>query len=433
MDDIPIEQLIAFSGETFYQHVQEHYGKNVEKILRFHDIDNYLILSGTSTQELLEIFEKPNDENATRELIYLKTEICNISEGKILLKIGTKNKMILLLKSAQNIVKKRKRQFTDQTKFNRLNKHRSTSSSLNTSSSDSETNMKKYATSIQESIGKILTNMKNHIHRRTYVNISANDFGIMIEDIDDQSVPRCSVQCICGDRIKLFFNHNRFQLSNLIKHLRNDNNGLKFLMKNTSQGIDDQKGIDEMDQMDVDEESSRNENNLLTTQNILNKHVNNSIGDIDNTAAVTTKKSYSQNEKSLYELDGNTYNNTSSTTTINRDGNQRISNILATGGGTQSSISYISSSKSKQQLVNKEQPKTGSLPSNNQYSTVVNDQVRYMKNIFDFVFHCALQNINSNHSSQSKKRKINENDKQIRFYSSTKHNKKKSEQEVSTD
>ncbi|CAF1651111.1 unnamed protein product [Rotaria sordida] len=433
MDDIPIEQLIAFSGETFYQHVQEHYGKNVEKILRFHDIDNYLILSGTSTQELLEIFEKPNDENATRELIYLKTEICNISEGKILLRIGTKNKMILLLKSAQDIVKKRKRQFTDQTKFNRLNKHRSTSSSLNTSSSDSETNMKKYATSIQESIGKILTNMKNHIHRRTYVNISANDFGIMIEDIDDQSVPRCSVQCICGDRIKLFFNHNRFQLSSLIKHLRNDNNGFKFLMKNTSQGIDDQKGIDEMDQMDVDEESSRNENNLLTTQNILNKHFNNSIGDIDNTAAVTTKKSYSQNEKSLYEFDGNTYNNTSSTTTINRDGNQRISNILATGGGTQSSISYISSSKSKQQLVNKEQPKTGRLPSNNQYSTVVKDQVRYMKNIFDFVFHCALQNINSNHSSQSKKRKINENDKQIRFYSLTKHNKKKSEQEIVYD
>ncbi|CAF3873708.1 unnamed protein product [Rotaria sordida] len=113
----------------------------------------------------------------------------------------------------------------------------------------------------------------------------------MIEDINDQSVPRCSVQCICADRIKLFFNHNRFQLSNLIKHLRNDNNRSKFLMKNISQEIDDQKGVDEMDQMDIDEESSRNENNLLTTQNILNKHVNNSIGDTDNTAAVTIKKS----------------------------------------------------------------------------------------------------------------------------------------------
>ncbi|CAF2117503.1 unnamed protein product, partial [Rotaria magnacalcarata] len=158
MDNIPIEQLIAFSGEIFYQHVQEHYGKNVEMILRFHDIDNYLILGGTSKQELLETFEKPNDENDTRELIGLKSKICNISEGKILLKIGTKNKMILLLKSAQDIVNKRKRQFTDQAKLNRLNKHRSSSSSLSNSSSDTEMNMKKYATSIEESIGKILTN-----------------------------------------------------------------------------------------------------------------------------------------------------------------------------------------------------------------------------------------------------------------------------------
>ncbi|CAF4536298.1 unnamed protein product [Rotaria sp. Silwood2] len=292
MDNTLIEQLIAFSGETFYQHVQEHYGKNVEKILRFHDIDNYLIVCGISTKELLEIFEKPNDENCTPELIYLKSEICNISEGKMLLKIGTKNKMILLLKSAQDIIKKRKRQFIDQAKFNRLNKHQSTSSSsLNTSSSDNEMNRKKYATSIQESIGKILTNMKNHIHRHTYVNISANDFGVMIEDINDQSLPRCSVQCICGDRIKLFFNHNRFQLSNLIKHLRNDNNRSKFLMKNISQDIDDQTGVDEMNQMDVDEESSRNENTLLTTQNILKKHANSSIGDADNTAAVVMKKS----------------------------------------------------------------------------------------------------------------------------------------------
>ena len=58
MNGIPIEHLIAFSGKTFHQHVQEHYGKNVEKILRFHDIDNYLLLDGTSKQELFEIFEK---------------------------------------------------------------------------------------------------------------------------------------------------------------------------------------------------------------------------------------------------------------------------------------------------------------------------------------------------------------------------------------
>jgi hypothetical protein len=39
--------------------------------------------------------------------------------------------------------------------------------------------------------------------------------------------------------------------------------------------------------------------------------------------------------------------------------------------------------------------------------------------------------MNLNHSSQSKKRKLNENEKQIRFYSSVKHHKKRSEQEVS--
>lgn len=78
-----------------------------------------MILGGSSKQELLETFEKPNDENATREFIDLKSEICNASEGKILLKIGTKTKMLLLLKSAQDIVKKRKRQFTDQAKWNR--------------------------------------------------------------------------------------------------------------------------------------------------------------------------------------------------------------------------------------------------------------------------------------------------------------------------
>jgi hypothetical protein len=43
----------------------------------------------------------------------------------------------------------------------------------------------------------------------------------------------------------------------------------------------------------------------------------------------------------------------------------------------------------------------------------------------------ALQNINSNHLSQSKKLKLNQNEKQIRFHSSAKHNKKRSEQEMS--
>jgi hypothetical protein len=293
MDNIPMEQLIAFSGETFYQHVQEHYGKNVQKILRFYDIDNYLILGETSKQELFEIFEKTNDENATRELIDLKSEICNISEGKILLKIGTKNKMMLLLKSAQDIVKERKHQLAGQAKSNRINKRRSTSSSssVNTSSSDSEMNLKTCVTLIEESIGKVLINLKNHIHGDTIANISAKDFDVMIENINDQSIPNCSIRCICGDRIKLFFNYNRFQLSNLIEHLRKMNSRSTLLMKNTSQDIDDQQDLDEIDHMDVDDEASGNDNNLSSTQSTLNKHINNNSGAAGNTASVTIKKS----------------------------------------------------------------------------------------------------------------------------------------------
>ena len=234
--------------------------------------------------------KKTNDENASRDLIDLKSEVCNILEGKILLKVGTKNKMILILNSLQDIIKKRKYQLAIQAKLNRLNKYRSTSPSLNTCSNDSEMNKEKYAKSIEESIGKILKNLNNHIRDHTYVDISANDFGITFGDITDQFLPYCSVQCICGNRMKLFFNHNQFQLSNLIKHLRNDNNRSKILMKNASQESYDQKDVDDIDQMDVGQESSRDENNLSTIQNIMNKQINNNADDTDDTAVVTIKK-----------------------------------------------------------------------------------------------------------------------------------------------
>ncbi len=91
--------------------------------------------------------------------------------------------MILLLKSAQDIVKKRKCQLAAQARLSRLGKHRSTSSSDNAGSSDSEINLKKHGTLIEESIGKLLTNMKNQIHSNTHVNILANDFDIVIENI----------------------------------------------------------------------------------------------------------------------------------------------------------------------------------------------------------------------------------------------------------
>jgi hypothetical protein len=247
-----------------------------------------LILGEINRPELLEIFEKPDDENSTIELIDLKKEICNTFQGNISLKIGTKNKMILLLKSAQDIIKKTKFKLAAQARLNRLDKHRSTSSSANTSSSDSEINLKKYGTVTGESIAKLLTNMNNHIHGNTHANISANDFDVVIEKINDQSAPTCFVQCICGDRIKLFFNHSRFQLSNLIKHLKNNNNRSTLSMNNKSQEIDDSE---DLDQMNVDKGFSTNESNPSITQSTLNKHVNIDSEDTDNITPVTIKKS----------------------------------------------------------------------------------------------------------------------------------------------
>jgi hypothetical protein len=107
MDNNDIEQLIALIGEQFYEHIEEKYGKSVMKILRYHDIDRYTILNQVSKQELIDLFEKSDDENSTNELLNLKKEICNIPQDSVSIKVGTKTKLILLLKSTQDIVKKR--------------------------------------------------------------------------------------------------------------------------------------------------------------------------------------------------------------------------------------------------------------------------------------------------------------------------------------
>ena len=196
--------------------------------------------------------------------------------------------MIKLLKSAHDLIKKRRRQLSTQARLSRSDKYRSKSSSTNTSSSDSEINLKKCGKMIEEAVGKLLTNLKNNIHGDNYVNISTNDFQVIIEYKDDQSVPTCFVRCPCGDRIKLFFNHSRFQLSNLIKHLKSTSNRLTRLMNNKRQEIDDQEVSD---QMDVDEDLSTNEINLSIIHDTLNKHVNIDRENVDNIAPATIKKS----------------------------------------------------------------------------------------------------------------------------------------------
>ncbi|CAF5136885.1 unnamed protein product, partial [Rotaria magnacalcarata] len=72
-----IEELYKLTGEDFYASIEEQYGKNVGKILRYHDIDSYCILGETHENQLLDLFEKFNDENSSDELVALKKEICN--------------------------------------------------------------------------------------------------------------------------------------------------------------------------------------------------------------------------------------------------------------------------------------------------------------------------------------------------------------------
>ena len=71
-----------------------------------------MILDQVGKSELIDLFEKPDDENSTIELINLKKEICNIFHDSTSLKIGTKNKIIALLKPCHNIVKKKKLQLS---------------------------------------------------------------------------------------------------------------------------------------------------------------------------------------------------------------------------------------------------------------------------------------------------------------------------------
>ncbi|CAF1501640.1 unnamed protein product [Adineta ricciae] len=320
MSNIPTEQVIILSEEKFYEHVRVQYGEKVEKILRYHDTDDYVVLHRINERQLLDIFEKSNDENDLPELIDLKKEVCNILDGKFTLKIGTKNKIIALLKSSRDIVKKNRRQLTNQAKLDRLNNYLSSSLSIDSNLSDAQMDMEKCAATIENSIEKILANMKNNVHG----------------DVSTHS--------------------------NLQK------------MKTTFYRSDNSE-------------------------------------DLDNSASATIKKSFSQKDKSINESNGNAHHTTSSQTTTNRNNSQRIPHVMATGGGTQSNISYSSSSKSKQyEVTNKESH------SNNRSATATQKQVTH-----------------SNHSSQPKKRKINEDDRQIRYYSSNNSNKKRSEQEIVYD
>jgi hypothetical protein len=288
MDNNDIEQLIALIGEQFYEHIEEKYGKSVVKILRYHDIDSYTILNQVSKQELIDLFEKPDDENSTNELMNLKKDICNISQDSISMKVGTKNKLILLLKLTQDIVKKKRFQLVSEARLKRLDQYRSTSSSsTNNNDSDIENNFGKYHESVEESIGKLLIKLNKNIHGITNTNVSVNNFKISVEHTNNLLVPICSVQCICGDRVKLYFKHNQFQLSNFIKHIKTINNKRAFIINDGSEELDDPQVSY---QMDFDNQVSKNENNRSINHNSSGTSIRIDTGDSDTLTPTTLKK-----------------------------------------------------------------------------------------------------------------------------------------------
>jgi hypothetical protein len=102
-----IENLSELTGEEFYNSIEKQYGKNVEKILRYHDIDNCHILTGVNENEIIGVFEEPNNEYSSDELIALKKELCHFIGEKVSLKVGTKGKMITLLRSIRDYYRKK--------------------------------------------------------------------------------------------------------------------------------------------------------------------------------------------------------------------------------------------------------------------------------------------------------------------------------------
>jgi len=279
MDNNYIEQLIALNGEKFYEHIEEKHGKSVVKILRYHDIDSYIVLNQVTIQELIDLFEKPDDENSTNELMNLKKEVCNISTDSISIKVGTKNKLILLLKSTQNILKQIRLQLVSDARSKRIDQHPSTSSSSTINNdADAENNSAKYYETVEESLDKVLIKLNKNIHGTIYTNVSVKNFKIFVEQTNNFPSSTCSVQCVCGDRVKLFLKHQQFQLSNLIKHLKVVNNKRPMVINNGSQELNDSQTSN---QIDSDNQASNEGNHQSINLNGSGAHTHVGNGDSD--------------------------------------------------------------------------------------------------------------------------------------------------------
>ena len=287
MDNNDIEQLIILTGEKFYQHLEEKYGKSIVKILRYHDIDSYIILNQVSKQELIELFEKPDDENSTDELVNLKKEICVVSQGSVSMKIGTKKKIVLLLKSTQDIVKKKRSQLASEVRLNQLDRHRLMPLlSTDDNNTDTEDIFEKYDESIKASLDNLLIKLNKTIHGVVCTDVSVNDFTIAVEYTSDFSAPICSIRCICGNRVKLYFKNRQFQLSNLIKHVKTIINKRTLLLNHENGELSD---LPMSNKMAFDNEVLRNENDRSINHNSGNQSKDLEIHNNDTSTRTVSK------------------------------------------------------------------------------------------------------------------------------------------------
>ncbi|CAF4958330.1 unnamed protein product, partial [Rotaria magnacalcarata] len=336
-----IEELYKLTGEDFYTSIEEQYGKNVGKILRYHDIDSYCILGETCENQLLDLFEKFNDENSSDELVALKKEICNYFGEKVSVKIGTKGKIILLLQSAHKIVRTKKAKTLSEKRSNRLNKHRSPSSANNSSNSDID--VKEFCASIGRSIMKLLTSLNNTIHGVVLTNVSLNDFIIDVKFTDDDNAPYGLVQCICGDKVRLYYRNNGFQVSNFSKHLKSTHNKSTFMTNKQTQPTDDPQFSNNM--VLGDEELEKSESS--TNDDSGNGHVSmNSDNSLD-AASVTRKETSPRQQQYAPEYSNDDDSDSSVIETNNLHNRRQSSRVLNKPDENRSSNSFKNQSRSK--------------------------------------------------------------------------------------
>lgn len=90
------------------------------------------------------------------------------------------------------------------------------------------------------------------------------------------------MQCICGDRIKLYLKDRRFELSNFVKHLKLKRNISTSFTNNANQESDDQ-AIEPLHEIDATNQSSR-----TATKESINQNNSNMYTDSDNSSKSTT-------------------------------------------------------------------------------------------------------------------------------------------------